>query len=512
MAQRMRAVRENLSPLEMLTRIIDNGTGRDRSVIIHMGRKDSESATIAQRVAGAIGHRRMAASARDLLPEPAMREVKRSTYQRRKYAARRSSTSAQVAAAMVASPQKAQLKQASQHAMSPLLRHSSVQAALAASSDGTTDAGFWTSNSLALTLPTDDLVSILRDVDGITGIYPNRTLSVPQVVEVSSLPQNVTENKTSSWGLQAINAMASWGAYGARGAGVTVGVLDTGIDAEHPDLEGKVSAWAEFDQFGQRVIGSTAHDTDEHGTHVAGTIAGGNASGHWIGVAPEAKIAAGLVIDGRIGGTDAQILAGINWAIDIGVDVINMSLGGITIGPVIEEVYTEAILTALQAGIPVVVAIGNDGEQTTGSPGNDLFSFAIGATDWNDRPAAFSGGRTQALIQSQFIGESNLPVIFSKPDVSAPGVAVESSVPNGEYKMFSGTSMATPHVAGACAVLLSATDKLASVPDDERAFVIQDLLTGSVEELGEHGQDHRFGFGRIDTLRAIGYAAELGYT
>jgi subtilisin family serine protease len=159
----------------------------------------------------------------------------------------------------------------------------------------------------------------------------------------------------------------------------------------------------------------------------------------------------------------------------------------------------------------VVAAIGNAGHQTAGSPGNDLFAFAVGATDPRDRAAGFSGGRTQVVTESDFIDPKLLPFPYSKPDVSAPGVAILSCIPAGEHAAFSGTSMATPHVAGAIALLLSATSIRQKTGEDERAFLIQDLLSATVEDLGESGKDHRYGFGRINVLKAIGLAHERGY-
>ncbi len=137
--------------------------------------------------------------------------------------------------------------------------------------------------------------------------------------------------------------------------------------------------------------------------------------------------------------------------------------------------------------------------------------LAVGATDHLDRPAGFSGGRTQVIEESEVIDPRYLPLLYSKPDLCAPGVAVASSVPGGSWEAYNGTSMATPHVAGAVALLLSATRIRDVVPVGERAFVVQDLLVGSVDELGESGQDHRHGFGLVNTLRAIGFARERGY-
>jgi subtilisin family serine protease len=113
--------------------------------------------------------------------------------------------------------------------------------------------------------------------------------------------------------------------------------------------------------------------------------------------------------------------------------------------------------------------------------------------------------------KSRYIGEQYLPVVYSKPEVSAPGVDIYSSVPGGEYEAWSGTSMATPHVAAAMALLLGPQTTIASLDGLNRVATLQQLLTSTVTELGESGQNHRFGFGRIDVLRAFGYAQEQGF-
>jgi subtilisin family serine protease len=249
-----------------------------------------------------------------------------------------------------------------------------------------------------------------------------------------------------------------------------------------------------------------------HGTHCAGTLVGGQASGRFIGVAPRSRLAVALVLDGERGGTDAQVLAGIDWCVELRVDVISMSLGGLIMDAETPPTYTEAILTCLEAGIPVVAAIGNEGEQTSGSPGNDLFALSVGATDPYDRVAGFSGGRTQILRESDCIDPKYLPLPYSKPEITAPGVAIYSSVPvaKGKYKALNGTSMATPHVAAGIALLLSATT-IGQEKGTHKTTLIKDLILGSVEELGESGQDHRYGFGRLDVLRAIDFAIIRGY-
>jgi subtilisin family serine protease len=285
-------------------------------------------------------------------------------------------------------------------------------------------------------------------------------------------------------------------------------VLDTGVDPTHPDLRGKVAKWAEFDADGQPVADSQPHDSAWHGTHVCGTIAGGNASGQWIGMAPEASLAVGLVLKGG-SGSHAQVLAGIHWAVEQGVDVLSMSLSSPMFGPQAPTAYTDGFLTCLRAGIPVVAAIGNRGAQTSASTGGDFLAFAVGATDHRDLPAGFSGGQTEVITESTLIPPEHLPLIYTKPDISGPGVAVTSSVPGASWRASDGTSMATPHVAGAMALLLSAVPAIRTgLTGAKRAYFLEDALTGAADELGESGQDPRFGFGRLNVLRAIALARQ----
>ncbi len=497
-------------------RIIDEGSGRRRSVIVKMASKEDDLSTLSSTASEAIQKRNLAQTARDVLPL-SLDKMKlpdsgeRTNYMKQQLRSADASVAAQVAASGAQDISTTNLKRVGVSNLKPLLKSEAVQESL--EKTRTVDGAdvLWISNSVTLELTKDELASLPEEVPEIEGIYPNRTFSVPPVVEAQRLPENVRDNKTSSWGVQAIGALSVWGAYGARGGGVKVGLLDTGVDPTHPDLEGKVTDWAEFDASGAQVPNSQPHDSGEHGTHCAGIIAGGNASGQWIGVAPEVKIAAAMVLKGKRGGTDAQILAGLQWAVESGVDVINMSLGGVWFDPEVRDDYMNTFISCLRLGIPVVVAIGNAGAETTGTPGNDFFAFSVGATDHKDRIAGFSGGRTHIVRNSSIISPDALPLVYSKPDLSAPGVAVMSSTPNANWKAFNGTSMAAPHVTGAIALLLSNTAIRQNIEKHQRAFLVQDMLVGGVEEMGESGQDHRYGFGRIDILRAIGFAKELGY-
>jgi len=503
-------------------RICDEARGRF-SVIVQTRTTDRNIDKILKAAREAIGWRSQTISARDLMPPKASDlRRKRLTSTAKKILAQSSqSMTSAMRMNSVAQQPLAVLKSAGKKSIDGALKSEAMQKLLkgAKSKTGPSDpVTFWTSGSLVLKFrKKDDLIRLAHDeqLDSlVSDIYPNRMIEVPEPPSVKNLPGDVqaSENEISTWGLQKTNAIACWGAFGAKGKGVKVAVLDTGVDNSHPSLSGRVTQFAEFDYDGNTVLdgdGTIAYDSDKHGTHCAGTVAGGMGKAINIGMAPEAEILGGLVLK-EGSGTDAQILAGMQWAIQNGADVISMSLGGLQMTPDVMDTYSRTIITANQLGIPVIVAMGNDGHQTSGTPGNDFFAFGVGATDVKDRAAGFSGGRTQIITQSRFIDPRYLPLVYLKPDISAPGVAVYSCIPDNDFGSWNGTSMATPHVAGAVALLLSATN-IKSVDKIHRAFLIQDILTSTVDELGESGQDQRYGYGRIDVLRAIGYARHLGY-
>jgi subtilisin family serine protease len=473
-------------------RILDEATGPTVGVIVQARETDATVRSLATAVAAATASRR-------LVTEPA--ELRRHV-----------GTAAARSARSRRPPETAHTTATARAALRPLLGVEAVRRAASRSGEDPRAVAVVplpAARSVALSASRDDVAAIAAAAE-VAAVYPNRVLRVPRVFEVRELPAAAAESRASSWGVERVGALATWGAYNVRGKGVKVGVLDTGVDPTHPDLTGKIANWAEFNAQGDEVRGSTAHDSDRHGTHVCGTIVGGNASGSWIGVAPAARLAVGLVLDGEQGGTDAQVLAGIGWALERNVHVLSMSLGGLVLGPETPGTYTRALVECYLHGVPVVAAIGNEGAETSGSPGNDLFAIAVGAVDAEDGVAAFSGGRTQVITQSTVVRPELLPLPYPKPDVSGPGVAVTSSVPGGTWTAFSGTSMATPHVSGVVALVLAATGNLAAVADRDRVGVLVDLLAGTAAELGETGQDHRYGFERVDALRAIGLARDRG--
>ena len=237
-----------------------------------------------------------------------------------------------------------------------------------------------------------------------------------------------------------IGAPAAWQA-GFTGKGVKVAVLDGGVDGAHPDLAGTEVAERNFSE------DPDATDVDGHGTHVASTIAGRGAK--YRGVAPDAQI-----LDGKVcalyGCAESWILGGMQWAVEQGADVVNLSLGGED-SPEIDPLEEAVNTLSAQSGTLFVIAAGNSGRPgTVGSPGSADAALTVGAVDREDGIAFFSS-------RGPRVGDGAI-----KPDITAPGVDIVAAkaatgsigTPVDEHHVaLSGTSMATPHVAGAAAVL-----------------------------------------------------------
>jgi subtilisin family serine protease len=284
-----------------------------------------------------------------------------------------------------------------------------------------------------------------------------------------------------------IGTAAAWEA-GLTGKGVTVAVLDTGVDAGHPDLAGRVSTTRSF------IEGEEVADRNGHGTHVTSTVGGSGAAseGQEKGVAPGATLAVGKVLSDQGSGSESQIIAGMEWAArDVGAQVISMSLGSTEASDGTDPMAEAVNTLSQETGALFVIAAGNTGAPySIGSPGAADSALTIGAVDSADEAAYFTSAGPRH-------GDNAL-----KPDLSAPGVdilAARSQLVDGDgyYTSMSGTSMATPHVAGVAALL-------AEKHPDWTGAQLKDALMSTSEQLDASA--YVLGSGRVSVPDAIGSA------
>lgn len=246
------------------------------------------------------------------------------------------------------------------------------------------------------------------------------------------------------YGVSLINAPYLW-EQGEKGKGIVVAICDTGIDKNHPDLKNQIIGGRNFTGYGSH---DAFDDDNGHGTHVAGTIAAAENGSGVVGVAPEAKLLICKVLDAQGSGSYKSIIDGIKYATQWRgpngerVRIINMSLGG----TYDDSNMYEAILDAVAAGIMVVVASGNEGDANPltyekSYPALYNECITVAACDQNKKLAYFSNEHLQV-------------------DVIAPGVNIPSTYPTNQYATLSGTSMATPHIAGAMALIINLGTKM----------------------------------------------------
>ena len=312
----------------------------------------------------------------------------------------------------------------------------------------------------------------------IVGQVPEKALPLLQdlrwvdYVELDGQVKAIAQNLP--WGVDRIDADVVH-PYN-QGNGVDVAIIDTGIDLDHEDLNvaGDVT-------FVSRTV--SGDDDNGHGTHCAGTVAALNNDIGVIGVAPQVELYAVKVLDRSGRGWLSDVIKGIEWAVEHNIDVINMSLGSSRHSYSLEQ----ACKKAYEAGVLLVAATGNSGQRWSTSdsviyPAKYESVIAVGATDTSDRRASWS---------------STGPAV----ELAAPGVNIYSTYYNNSYTRMSGTSMASPHVAGVAALIIAS-----GITDDNGNGKISDevrlRLQQTADDLGNPGRDREYGYGLVDADEA----------
>ncbi|MEV0286075.1 S8 family serine peptidase [Kribbella sp. NPDC050820] len=371
---------------------------------------------------------------------------------------------------------------------------------------------FWGTNAIRINSGTLELAQKLAGHAEVEGLYNPVAIEVPPVTPGE---QN-HEINALEWGIANINADDVWSQYGDKGAGIVIANIDTGVQYDHPALvnsyRGK-NADGTFDHnynwFDAAGTSPTApSDGNGHGTHTMGTMVGDDGAGNQIGVAPAVKwIAANGCCP-----SDAALINSGQWMLeptDLNgqnpdaskrPDIINNSWGSQLPS---NDPFMEDITNAWKAsGIFGAWANGNSGSlgcQSSGSPGSLASNYSVGAYDINNNIASFSG---------RGVGQNNT----IKPNISAPGVNVRSSLPGSTYGNFNGTSMATPHLAGAVALLWSAAPALKSDVDATRALLNSTAIDKADAQCGGTAENNNvYGQGRLDALALLN-GAPIGDT
>lgn len=343
------------------------------------------------------------------------------------------------------------------------------------------------------------LPMLAQDPD-VVAILPNQKVELIQPRQVSYAELSRMEARQGrTWGLEQLEIPKMWET--TRGESIRVAVLDTGVYDNHEALEGRVTQFIVIDPLGRRIWSEPAFDGGLHGTHVCGTIAGGEtADGIAIGVAPEAEL---LVAGVLIGDTTLRtLLEGISWAVEREADIINLSLGFSYYEPLFAQVFDILIS---RFGILPVVAIGNESHGNSSSPGNARSAFSVGAVEKLPYPSRRVAVTFFSSGASLIFPDQEPTALVVKPDVVAPGAQVFSSIPpekrpdgTHEYSYMDGTSMATPHVAGVAALLMAAK------PEAPVTDIIQVMKETAEHPGGEQRRpDNRWGYGLIRPVEAL---------
>jgi len=347
----------------------------------------------------------------------------------------------------------------------------------------------------------------IATVDTTTGVNSSTSLHTSHTVGSMS-----TDGTTFTRALEVIGVPTAWETFDHRGDGVRVAVLDTGVNPDHPDINIDDNNWVcEID-----CTTAGPHDVHGHGTHVSGTVVGGNNNdvGLQIGVAPDATLMHAKVLGNDGNGNFSSVLDGMQWAVTNDADIISMSLGA----QIYDDAFIDAVRNAQDSGTIVVAAVGNGGPGTAGTPGNVYDATAVGSVDiepafpegvntgrHDDTVSNFSGGRI--IDKTEWDNPpAEWPDSYVVPDVTAPGSIIWSAdtnyntetcsnVATKDLTCLEGTSMATPHVAGTVALMLSNSNV------DRSPSEINTALRTTAVDIG--ATETRQGSGRIDVPAAV---------
>ncbi len=384
----------------------------------------------------------------------------------------------------------------------------------------------WIVNSISC-YANKNVISNLENRQDIMAIYPCE--ESPWIFDTTSTPGTRGDGREIAQNLLQVNAPQVWD-QGYTGQGVVVAVIDTGVRLDHADLEGRL--WDGGPEYPNHGYDFYYHDNDPsddlgHGTHVAGTICGTGTSGSQTGIAPDATIMALKAFSSEGVGEETHWIAAMQFAVEHGADLLNMSLGRPQANPAQKLMTRQACDNTLAAGVLAVVCAGNIRqiqylapvpnniytpgscpppylhEDQTVNTGGASCVICVGAVNYDDALAPFS---SEGPVKWTDVPEYNdypytadniTEIGLIRPDVCAPGIQIKSldySTTDG-YTLMDGTSMATPLVAGTVALMLSKNSELTPAQIDE-------ILEKTAIPLSSH-KSNDFGSGRIDALAAI---------